>query len=197
MRWIVCLFNVFILYYIFIYPLGSYTPMESWFQLWLRHWKSSIGILLYIFLDVFSPEMMSWTWYSICLFELLLVEESSQCVTSYVASRYLRIVSKNPWFITCGHTTKKLLFIVHSTKKIKTLVFSIVLLHNYEIFATDLSHVQSSVQSNSCSVKIWWTVNLCKFHCPLHILNVKLGSALTRVFSRSIFFVGSLDGVRP
>ena len=38
----------------------------------------------------------------------------------------LRIVLKNPRFITCDHTTEEILLIGDSVKKIKTLVFSIV-----------------------------------------------------------------------
>lgn len=91
---------------------------------------------LFVF-NVWSPfkNSLSWRnkffankatliWFSIYLFELSFVVDSFQCATLPLG---FRIVLKNPRFITCDQTTKKILLIMDSVKKIKTLVCSIEL----------------------------------------------------------------------
>ena len=97
------------------------------FGCFLKSWNGIFWVHLRRF-AFYQKKKSALIWSSIYPLELSLVEETSQCDSPYFAS-WSQDCIKNPWFITCDHTTKEILLIGDSVKKIKALLFLIVTDH--------------------------------------------------------------------
>ena len=124
-----------------IVPLGSYTPLETLFpllvaalevfkQYGLRHvhhtshghlYKNLVDSLKFCVDDSPSVKKTNQHWFDL-RFAYSIFLWSTRAHSVLLLTLPLRIVLKNPWFITCDHSSKEILLIGDSVKKIKTFV---------------------------------------------------------------------------